>query len=502
LNALGGFEVKTLKRDGMRTAYFGYNEKTGVSIPVDFVGVYSQYPNAATRSRISYPNNITGIRDNFVSWFTNGSYSYDGRYTLSFSARKDASNLFGVNANQKAVPLWSSGLAWTITEEKWSMPNWVEFLRVRATYGVNGNVNKSVAALTTSRMVGTSRYTSYPVANLSSPPNPNLKWETIKILNIGLDFDLWQGRLSGSWEYYRKKGEDLIGDMPFAPNTGVTELRGNFANTLTRGMDLQLSGLVIDRGLRWKMDFFHSYLKEKVEDYQLETTVLNYLGQATGADPSSPIFPLSGRPIYAVYSLPFVGLDPATGDPLGILDGEPSSNYASIINGAQPEDLTFHGSARPTHFGSFRNTLSYRNWSLSANITYRLGYYYRRNSVRYMPILAGEQGHGDFSQRWQQPGDEQVTTVPSLPSTRDSFRDNFYSFSSVLVEKGDHIRLQDVRLAYTVPSLGRSGFGSLELYTYANNLGILWKASEDPRDPDFRTMKPLKSLTLGLRFQF
>jgi hypothetical protein len=119
-----------------------------------------------------------------------------------------------------------------------------------------------------------------------------------------------------------------------------------------------------------------------------------------------------------------------------------------------------------------------------------------------MPILAGEQGHGDFSQRWQQPGDEQVTTVPSLPSTRDSFRDNFYSFSSVLVEKGDHIRLQDVRLAYTVPSLGRSGFGSLELYTYANNLGILWKASEDPRDPDFRTMKPLKSLTLGLRFQF
>lgn len=502
VNALAGYEVQSLNREGFGMRYYGYNEETGITAPVDYQGLYPQYPSPAIRSRIPFGSSVSGTADNFISWFMNGSYSYADRYTMSFSARKDASNLFGVETNQKAVPLWSTGLAWTITGENWNFPSWMSFLRLRTTYGINGNVNKSIAALTTSRIVGTSRYTSYPVANLNSPPNPNLRWEQIKILNLGTDFDFWDGRLSGTVEYYRKKGEDLIGDIPFAPNTGVDVFRGNFANTLTKGFDLQLSSVLIDQGIRWELSFFHSHVREKVEKYEVETTVLNYLGQATGADPSSPIFPLTGRPLYAVYSLPFVGLDPENGDPLGLLDGAPSSDYAAIINGVEPSDMIYHGAARPTHFGAIRNTLSWKNWNLSANITYRLGYYYRRNSVRYLPVLAGEQGHGDFSKRWLEPGDELLTQVPSLPSSRNSFRDNFYSFSSALVEKGDHIRLQDIRLGYVIPEIGASKQGNLELFTYINNLGILWKASGDPLDPDYRSMKPLRSFTFGLRFHY
>ncbi|WP_232424868.1 TonB-dependent receptor, partial [Algoriphagus resistens] len=502
INGLAGYEVKTLRGNGSTNRYYGYNPETGISIPVDYEGLHALYINPSRSARIPYSDGVSGMADNFLSSFINGSYSYDGRYTVSFSGRRDASNLFGVKTNQKTVPLWSTGLAWNLTGESWELPKWVDYLRIRTTYGVNGNVNKNVAAMTTSRMIGTSNYTSLPVGNLISPPNPKLRWEKIRILNLGTDFDLVGNRLSGTFEFYRKQGEDLIGDLPFAPNTGVERFRGNFANTLTKGFDLQLTGVVIDRKFRWQIDYFHSHVREKVEQYELESTVQDYLGQAAGADPSSPIFPLEGRPVYAVYSLPFVGLDPNTGDPQGYLDGEVSTDYATIINTASTQDMTYHGAARPTHFGSFRNTFSWGNWSLSANVVYRLGYYYRRKSVRYATVLTGVQGHGDFSQRWQQPGDEVFTQVPSLPGSRNTFRDSFYSYSSVLVEKGDHVRLQDVRLSYRFQELGRSGLGSLELFSYANNLGIIWKSSDDPLDPDFRTMKPLRSLTLGLRLSY
>mgnify|MGYP003145519246 FL=1 len=110
------------------------------------------------------------------------------------------------------------------------------------------------------------------------------------------------------------------------------------------------------------------------------------------------------------------------------------------------------------------------------------------------------QGHGDFSKRRQSPGDELITNVPSLPSNRDSFRDNFYAFSSELVERGDHVRLQDIRLGYEWSPKAKPY--KIELFSYANNLAMLWKASDDPLDPDFRTMNPLRSLTLGLRLQY
>ena len=500
LNALAGYEFKTLRTEGVASRLYGFNPETGIGIPVDYVSLFTQYPTPSTRAVIPFNDRNTGTADNFISYFLNGSYTHAGKYTWSFSARRDASNLFGVETNQRAVPLWSSGLAWTLSEEGWTLPSWIDFLRIRTTYGVNGNVNKSVAALTTARLIGNSRYTALPIANIINPPNPNLRWEQIRIWNIGLDFDLWKGRITGSLEAFRKEGNDLIGDIPLALNTGVDLFRGNFASSLGRGFDLQLGGNLVKGPFAWRLDFFHSHVVEKVVDYEVETTVLNYLGQASGANPSSPVFPLTGRPIFAIYSLPFVGLDPDTGDPLGLLDGEPSKNYAAIINNASPSDLTFHGSARPTHFGSFRNTWSWGAWNLSANLTYRLGYYYRRNSVRYLPILNGEQGHGDFSKRWQSPGDELITNVPSLPSNRDSFRDNFYAFSSELVERGDHVRLQDIRLGYEWSPKAKPY--KIELFSYANNLAMLWKASDDPLDPDFRTMNPLRSLTLGLRLQY
>jgi len=113
-------------------------------------------------------------------------------------------------------------------------------------------------------------------------------------------------------------------------------------------------------------------------------------------------------------------------------------------------------------------------------------------------------GHGDYDLRWQKPGDEKYTQVPSMPQKPDNNRDNFYLRSAALVEKGDNIRLQDIRLAYTLDRsrLSKLPFQSAQIYIYANNLGMIWKATDKYMDPDYPSMKPLKSWAVGLRVEF
>src|SRR5690606_28302358 len=166
---------------------------------------------------------------------------------------------------------------------------------------------------------------------------------------------------------------------------------------------------------------------DKVTQYFQEASGVSYL-YYSGT-------PLTDRPLYALYSYKWGGLDPENGDPIGYLDGEESKNYSSIRSSASPENLIYNGPSRPTMFGAVRNTVTWKNFSLSANISYRLGYYFRKPSVTYASILNGAGGHGDYALRWKKPGDEVFTSVPSMPSQTSTARDNFYYYSEVLVKK-------------------------------------------------------------------
>lgn len=504
LKALGGYEVKALGSEGHSGRYYGVSEETGINRSVDYVTRFPQYINPRFTSRISYAGDLSGANDNFISYFGNASFTWRNRYILSGSARKDASNLFGVNANQKGVPLYSAGASWLISEEEFARWSWLPFWKVRLTYGVNGNIDKSVTAFTTSQIFGTSRLTNLPEGTLTYPANPNLQWETIKILNLGTDFSLWEDKLSGSFEYYLKNGDNLIGDFAVAPSNGRSSYRGNFASTQTKGFDLNIELRPWKSDVQWTGIFFLSMVDEKVTEYELEASAQTYLGSGAGLNQSSVVYPLKGKPLYSVYSLPWAGLDPVNGDPQGYLDGELSTDYAGIINGATPENLTYHGPSTPKYFGAFRNQVDYKGFSLSMNITFRLGYYYKRTSIYYNQLLTGKVGHGDYAERWQKPGDELVTQVPSQPEARNFQRDNFYNYSSELVEKGDHIRLQDIRLSYSPQGalMDKLPFRRVNMYAYASNLGIIWKASNDELDPDFLTSKSLASLSMGIQIDF
>ena len=502
LNAIGGYEIKNVQSKNNTYRYYGYDDDLSMSQPVDYVTQFPLYYAWFFSGRIPDVSSQAALTDRFKSYYGNAAYTLDSKYTLSVSARKDESNLFGVRTNQKGVPLWSAGGSWIISDEKFYPLHWLSYLKLRGTYGSNGNVNKSVTAFTTARINGTSPLTGLPYARIANPPNPDLRWEQVKVVNIRFDFETQSGVIGGSIEYYNKRGIDLIGGTPYAPSTGVSTFYGNTASTKGNGFDIVLNSKNIDGAFNWNTQLLFSTIKEKVTDYKIKAAVSSYLHDGDGSTNVTPL-PLEGKPLFSLYSYDWAGLDPQTGDPRGYLEGVASNDYAAIINGATPKSIRYHGSARPTTFGSLRNTLTWKGLSLSFNITYRLGYYFRRSSIIY-GRTRGLGGHSDYALRWQQPGDESHTNVPSIPQTTDNFRDDLYRYSSVLVEKGDHIRFQDINLSYTLDKnkLAKLPVERAQLYMYVNNIGILWKATKTVPDPDYRTAAPQRTFSVGLKVDF
>lgn len=502
LDLLGGTEIKDFSSFTSNRRLFGYNEANATDITINPVTLFPTLP-VGSLSRISLTNAQKGLTDRYFSCFGNAGYTLLDRYLVNISGRRDESNLFGVSANQKGVPLWSAGAAWIASKESFFHIPFVNYLKLKLTYGFNGNVDKSTSAYTTAG-VGTTSVFQQPSSFLVNPPNPDLSWEKIGIVNTGMDFTLFNGMVNGSLDYYVKKGNNLIGNSQVASQTGVSQFRQNIADITTRGLDLSLTARPIKGNLSWTVNFLYSHVYDEVSRYLLNPSQVKvYVTNITSN-------PLAGKPWSAIFAYRWAGLSPLNGDPQGITDGQLSTNYTRLINPVSTAELVYMGAGRPTSFGSIRNDLAFKRISLSINLVYELGYYYRKTPVNYTNIFGssltyGNLVTGDFANRWQKPGDELSTNVPSLVYPAISARDEFYQFSETLVEKGDHLRLRDIRLSYDMPLPTRKNYPirSCRLYLYANNIGILWRANHSGIDPDNVTGFPApRTIAAGVSFEF
>lgn len=500
VSIIGGMEVRNSETNRNSTRQYGYDDDLLISNVVNYVDRFPIFDNLASASTISYSSSESAILQRFVSFYANGSYSYDERYTLSISARRDASNLFGLETNKKWKPLWSIGGLWNIAKEPFYHLHSISLLKIRGTYGYSGNVAPDIAAVTTLEYRGLSRTGRFPYAIVNNPPNPSLRWEKISTLNLGLDFGLKSNRIFGSIEYYQKKATDIINSVTADPTTGFNSLARNSAIVRNAGWDLSLNSQAHIGQLSWSGNLLLSINKNKVVQYLRDPTrISSWVGSG------STISPIVGQPAYPLVSYRWAGLDPETGNPIGWLNGKETVDYVLQQQQATKEDLVFHGSALPEYFGSLRNTFEWRGFSVSANISYRAGYYFRRETINYSTLLSASNqvGHADYKLRWQQSGDELKTTVPSLVYPTDSRRNDFYRNSEVTAERGDHIRLQDVSASYT---FGRGQkamfFRDIKTSLYVRNLGILWRANSFKLDPDVRQMPIPKTLSLGLTANF
>jgi TonB-linked SusC/RagA family outer membrane protein len=477
---LGGIEIGNIQNKMVSTRFYGYNDALETNIPVDYVTYFPLYYNNSATGLIENDNTLSSTTNHFISFFANMSYKFKDKYGLSASIRKDEANIFGVKTNQKGVPLWSVGGSWDISKEAFYQLNWLPYLKLRLTDGYNGNVDPKVSALVTASSGVNNKY-GLPTLSLNNAPNNKLRWERVNIVNLGIDFQLIQKAIEGSLEFYLKNGSDLIGMAPIDPTTGIVLFKGNTASIKGRGIDLNLQSNNINRTFKWTTNFLFSYTKDKVTRYLVQpSSVSDFLSNA--------INPIIGNPLYSLYAFKWAGLSPTKGDPQILLNGNKSFDYATILGSSDITNLEYIGTTTPTIFGSLRNTFSYKHLSLSFNITYKFHYYFRKSSVSYNNLFSGNPfSNNDYVNRWKAPGDEQITNIPSMVYPADYTRDNIYSNSDILVDKGDHIRLKDIQFSYDVlEKRARSlPIKALNLYLYANNLGIIWRANKDKIDPDY-----------------
>lgn len=497
LHAIAGAERKENYTLANTFRVYGYDSSRSQSIPVDYAGFYPSYITGIDYFSIPSGESEEDLTDRFISYYANLAYTYKGRYTLSASARKDQSNLFGVRTNQKGVPLYSLGAAWELSKENFYQLSFLPYLKLRATYGYNGNSFTNFYAFTTAAIdKGNSSPTLIPFARIENPPNPNLRWERTRAINLGADFASRDNRISGSFEYYFKRSTDLLGQVPVASSTGVSYFSGNFGSTKGHGFDLSVNSRNLRGRFSWESSLMLSMNKDQIVEYSKEQVIgTNLLNGELNTIP--------GKPLYSMSSYPWAGLNPQNGNPRGYLSGQISEDYNAILLAASIDHLQYHGYSQPPYYGALRNTFSYKGLSLSANVSFRLGYYYRQQAVQY----GGSYGlgtFGDYDLRWQQPGDEAHTIVPSIPSVQVNGRDEFYRYTPGLVQKADHFRLQDIRLDYRLAGKisKKLGLQGLNLYGYVNNVGLLWKASSVDLDPDYLLQKPIRTFALGLKADF
>lgn len=486
ISAIAGGEITEAVRTNDNARTYGYDENILSVSTIDYTTRFPQYRSRGLQ-RVPFLKEFLKGTDHFVSAYVNAAYTFDQRYTISASARRDASNLFGLDLKDKWKPFWTVGAAWNISKESFFNVGMLQQLRLRGSFGYQGNVNNSIAPYTIIRYsASNSSLNNLPFASINVPANPGLTWETLKQLNIGLDFQFKNDRVAGNIEFYNKRSDDLLLGSANDPTTGVNSLTKNSASMSGKGFELALRTLNIDgRSFKWNTEFGFSYITNKVIDYKLDD-------RAFTADVyvrSSGLFiqPIRDKAPYAIFSYPFAGLD-AGGNPLGYNGKEVTTDYQAIFDQLyDTANIKYHGSSIPTKFGYLNNRFSYKDISLQVGISYSLGYYFRKSTISYYELFYAGRGHPDYAKRWMSAGDETTTTIPSMvyPSPSPN-RDDFYAYSSANVLKADNIRLQYIRLNYTIGKSTLKNFPaqSVQLYSVVNNLGIIWRANDEGMDPD------------------
>lgn len=504
-NFLAGAETRETATRGNTYRTYGYNPDNLSFGSVDFSKTYPTWINGSN-SFIPDNRSFTDQMLRFVSVYANGAYTYQEKYTLSGSIRRDASNLFGVSTINKWKPLWSAGLAWNIAKEWFVGSKTVNELKLRATYGFSGNTDPARVAVTTLFNQGTSPYTNTPFYSFNQFANPQLKWETVRQINTGIDFAFFNSRLSGSLDGYLKTASDLFGVVPVDYTAGVGfQIQRNVAKIQGKGLDLVLNSQNTSGMIQWSTDLNFSYHKDVVKEYyHADFRAANFMNQGNPRVSAIP-----GQTIYGIYAYPWAGLEPSTGMPQGYLNGAISKDYLALTGtDIKISDVNYYGSALPVYYGSLGNTIRYKTFSIEARLLFKLGYYFRRSTIDYGTLYAQWSGHRDFAQRWQQPGDEQRTDIPAQVYPLPNGMSNYYLNAEPFIEKGDHIRLQYITLNYrhALKPGSKLPFQSINFYSSISNLGLIWKANKQGIDPDYAidytSLRPPLTIAFGLKANF
>ncbi|MBC9910416.1 SusC/RagA family TonB-linked outer membrane protein [Chitinophaga varians] len=451
--AIAGSETREVKNNRDFMAMWGYDPLTLQYVPINNVTELMTGMTGLNRHQgrlYSYKDLLTKgeVINRYFSFYGNASYTYNDKYMVSGSIRYDLSNLFGTNPAYQYRPLWSAGGSWIMSKEKFMEDiSWLNLLKLRASYGINGNVSKEAGPFMTVTY-GLNTQTNNQTGSIKSPPNPNLRWERTTTTNFGVDFAILKDRLSGAIDVYQKKSDDLLTSVTIDPALGFTSATLNNGAMENKGIELMLKGQIIrQRNFGWDVTINGAFNKNKVTRVDLKPGTASAL--ISDGDAGSNF--LLGKPYKSLYSYPYAGLN-NYGEPMIYgLDGVAVN--AAVTN---PDIARYSGSLVPVFSGALINNINWRNFQLSFMFVYHLGNMMRGEAT----VIGGLPNSADVisgvaDKVWKQPGDELYTNVPRISWEYDprkaNFRSAYYRFGDQNVVSASYIKARNLALTYSLP---------------------------------------------------
>lgn len=462
-------------------SYYIYSPGVDPSIP---------YPNTSTTEldEGGYSYNTRTL----LSFFGILDYNYNGKYYLQASIREDGSSLFGED-NQWGT-FWSVGGSWNIHKEKF-MENFdfLNILKLRVSYGVNGNNN--IDAYEAYGVYASTGYNGGTGMLPNTPPNSKLSWELNKTWNAGIDFGLLKGRLNGSVDVYSRQTEDMLLDKQVPQTTGFSTNFANIGSLENNGVEFQLSGDIVKlKDLTWSAGFNIAYNKSKVTDL----AGVDYISYAD----DSKLRYVVGKQLFNFYLRDYYGVNPSNGEALW------RTEDGTLTNNVNEANYIYAGSPEPKFVGGFNTEVSWKGFLLSAALQFKQG----------NKVLVGENAylHSDGSQMtrnisveslnyWKEPGDVGVNPMPVAGNTSNSSS----SYSTRFLEDGSYCRISDVSLSYTLPKkinniLKVSGLkvyvSGLNLYTFHDV--AFWDPERGVDGVGYGVYPMTKTFVAGLELSF
>ena len=442
-----------------------YNSVTGTGFPSDS---YQKIASAATKADGS--SSQSDFR--FLSYFLRSNYVMNDKYIVAASGRIDQSSRFGKSARTGFFPAISAG--WILSNEKFLQDNkYISFLKLRASYGNVGNAeigNFPQLGLFT----GDAGYAGSAGQRPSQLRNDSLKWETTAQLDLGLDFGIFNNRITGEIDYYVKNTTGLLLNVNVPATTGFTSMVKNIGKLENKGFEFVLNTQNLIGAFKWSTSFNIAMNQGKVTDIQ---------GQIIEGGVGSMNRVQEGYAIGVFYAAEWAGVDPANGNALWYkntknADGTFDRTTTSVYSQAQKKVV---GDPNPDFVFGLTNNFSYKGFDASIffngvsgnqNNIYGMGRYSSAN-MRYEDNQTYDQ-----MQRWQKPGD--ITNVPQARF----YYNNGAQISSRYIVDGSYIRLRTVSLGYTFDSKKLNKFKLEKLRVYVSGQNLLTFTKYPYWDPE------------------
>ena len=429
-------------------------------------------------------------------------YSYQGKYIADATYRREGSSKFA--EDQRFGNFWSVGAAWNLSREVFlEGSSWLSNLRIRASYGQSGNsdvgINQYQALLSYD-----ADYAAQGAVYPSRFGNQMLTWEKNANMDIGLDFGVLDGRISGSFSYYNKETFDLLQDVPLTRTSGHANITQNVGTVINKGIEGILNfDIVRTNDLNISLSANFATLDNEVKELAVDAN-----GEDINIETGTRKIEV-GHPIYEWNMKRWAGVDPANGDPLWYVDSE-SDATTNDYNVAEKQYLG--ASAIPTFSGGIALHFDYKGIFLDANVYFAGGHMvyedwsrYTHDNGRYTTDYFN--GVSDLTTSWTEVGQE-----TDYPKIYHGYNPNFASHtSSRFLYEGDYARLKNLAIGYDLPNawVSKIKFSSIQIYVRGTNLFTWVKDDRLQYDPEVRadgftylTTPPVKSFIFGVNFNF